>query len=169
MYPRIKNTAHVVVYAFQCSRRSSRRPGKSSSKTTWLQPAGCGRFRAAWASLRHSVGAACLLPRPGGRGQHQLLGPPGQQRPQAGEHGTRLTLQTGQPLLDLSGGSSDDLPDLGGLQGQPVHPQKPSAYSAFFRKISLRMTHTGESVWMERRRASRGPKAGSTSPSATPL
>lgn len=32
MYPRIKNTAHVVVYAFQCSRRSSRRPGKALLK-----------------------------------------------------------------------------------------------------------------------------------------
>jgi len=34
---------------------------------------------------------------------------------------------------------------------------------------SLRMIHTGESVWMDRRMASSGPKDGSTSPSATPL
>lgn len=36
-------------------------------------------------------------------------------------------------------------------------------------RTSLRMIHTGESVWMERRMASSGPKDGSTSPSATPL
>ena len=61
----------------------SGRPGKSSSKTAWLKPAGCERFWAAQAGLRHSVGAACLLPRPGGRGQHQLLGPRGQPGSQA--------------------------------------------------------------------------------------
>lgn len=34
---------------------------------------------------------------------------------------------------------------------------------------SLRMTQTGQSVITERRRASRGPKVGSTSPSAIPF
>lgn len=34
---------------------------------------------------------------------------------------------------------------------------------------SLRMIHTGESVWMDSLMASSGPKVGSTSPSATPL
>lgn len=37
------------------------------------------------------------------------------------------------------------------------------------RLTSLRMIHTGESVWMDSLMASRGPKDGSTSPSATPL
>lgn len=42
-------------------------------------------------------------------------------------------------------------------------------HSAFLIKISLRMIHTGESVWMDSLMASSGPKDGSTSPSATPL
>lgn len=42
-------------------------------------------------------------------------------------------------------------------------------HSAFLIKISLRMIHTGESVWMDSLTASSGPKDGSTSPSATPL
>lgn len=60
--------------------RDSGRPRKSSSKTAWLKPAGRVRTVRAGSgpALRHSVGAACLFPRPGGQGQHQLLGPPGQ-------------------------------------------------------------------------------------------
>lgn len=42
-------------------------------------------------------------------------------------------------------------------------------HSAFFIKISLRITQTGESVITVRRMASRGPKVGSTSPSAIPF
>lgn len=37
------------------------------------------------------------------------------------------------------------------------------------RLTSLKMIHTGESVWMDSLMASSGPKDGSTSPSATPL
>lgn len=50
-----------------------------------------------------------------------------------------------------------------------VHPYSRPRHSAFLIKISLRMIHTGESVWMDSLMASSGPKDGSTSPSATPL
>lgn len=43
----------------------------------------------------------------------------------------------------------------------------PSAEEA--QLTSLKMIHTGESVWMDNLMASSGPKDGSTSPSATPL
>lgn len=50
-----------------------------------------------------------------------------------------------------------------------VHSASYMFHSAFLIKISLRMIHTGESVWMDSLMASRGPKDGSTSPSAMPL
>lgn len=47
-----------------------------------------------------------------------------------------------------------------GLQGQPRAPSEALHLLGLFRRISLRMTHAGESVWMERRSTSRGPEAG---------
>lgn len=53
------------------------------------------------------------------------------------------------------GGCTESSPDRTLRQKQP--------------RTSLKMIHTGESVWMDSRIASSGPKEGSTSPSATPL
>lgn len=175
MYPRIKNTAHKVVYAFQCSRR---RPGARGE---------------------------ALLPRPGGRsgrlgrpsgtvwgplpppawwtGQHQLLGPPGQRRtpgqpslewastpdpPGAAARVARAAvgLPPSQALQLSRPSSGRSARAMGGCQVASRQRAPPWPWAA---PTSLRITHTGESVWMERRSASRGPKAGSTSPSATPL
>lgn len=67
-YPRIKNTARKVVYAFQCSRLKQQRPRKSSSKIAWpgwpgRHPSGIGScsVRAARACPQAQCGAARLL------------------------------------------------------------------------------------------------------------
>lgn len=150
-----KNTAHKVVYAFQCSRW--REGARGEALPTWPGRAGRANGLGVWAAgpaRRHSVGAlrpaarwAGAAPAPGASGPAVDPGP------------APRGIQAGP-----SGGSSDAV-----WSGAAERPPEPAAQSAFFRKISLRITHTGESVWMERRSASRGPKAGSTSPSATPL
>ena len=47
-----------------------------------------------------------------------------------------------------------------GLQGQRRAPSEALHLIRLFRRISLRMTHAGESVWMQRRSTSTGPEAG---------
>lgn len=119
MYPRIKNTAHKVVYAFQCSRGDSGRPGKGSSIKAWLKGA---RVRTVPGGAdRPQAQCGGLLPLPRGRraGQHQFLGPPGQRPPQANGVGCQAEpLRLGWPGLALRGQRRRH-PRSRGLQGQP--------------------------------------------------
>ena len=119
MYPRIKNTAHKVVYAFQCSRGDSGRPGKGSSIKAWLKGA---RVRTVPGGAdRPQAQCGGLLPLPRGRraGQHQFLGPPGQRPPQASGVGCQAEpLRLGWPRLALRGQRRRH-PRPRGLQGQP--------------------------------------------------
>lgn len=118
MYPRIKKHSTCSSICIPVFAPEQQAPRKSSSKTTWLQPAAAG-----------------------GSGQHgpasgTVWGPPASSRGQAGGGSTSswdlrassdprpASMAPGRPFKLggrswLSGGSSDNLPGLGGLQGQP--------------------------------------------------
>lgn len=96
-----------------------KRPGSSRP--------GCERFRAAQAGLRHSVGAACLLPRPGGRGSTSSWGLRASGDPRPAERGALgRTPQAWGGDAWPSGGSSDDIPGLPGLMGFVASRSTPS-------------------------------------------
>lgn len=72
--------------------------------------------------------------------------------------------------VGCSGSAISAVPQKRGRRGGERIATVPlTGQSAFFRNISLKMIHTGESVWIVRRIASRGPKEGFTSPSAMPF
>lgn len=121
MYPRIKNTAHKVVYAFQCSRQRQWAPRKKAllKRPGLIAQAcqGCEWFQGRKGRPQAQCGGR--LPPPaagrGGWGQHQLLGPPGQRRSQACGAGCRA----GALGLALRGQQRRHPRYPRGLQGQP--------------------------------------------------
>lgn len=134
LYPRVKHTAHKVIHAFQCWRWRQRLPRKKLVQNV-LAPGGWVR--------RVPGGTGGAASAPGASGQRSAgLGSarrPDNLRPRQ------------QPRHQQSLG----------LQGQPRAPSEALHLIGLFRRISLRVTHAGESVWMERRSTSRGPEAGS--------
>lgn len=98
--------------------RDSRRPGKSSSKTAWLEPARVRTVPGGTGRPQAQCGGRLPPPAAGRVGQHQLLGPPGQRRSQACRAGSAGQIPSGFGRRQaLRGQQRRDIPGLPGLPG----------------------------------------------------
>lgn len=102
----------------------SGRPGKSSSKMAWLKRARERGFWAARAGLRHSVGAACLFPRPGGQGSTSSWGLRASGHPRLAERGARQSPSGWGGGAWPSRGCSDDILGLTGSRASGSPPSE---------------------------------------------